>query len=496
MNHSKSGALKERGQTLLVAVLAMSVLLGFAAMAIDVGLFYEDRRHFQNSADAMALAGVAELPLNPAAAQTKAREWAALNDVADSEIKTLEVRTTGFPNDTLYVELEGEFDWIFARVLGQTTDNVGAEAAARTGTYAGGHNMMPWALLEGDTNCLDANGKAIFNASCVVKVGASDGVTGWRGALDFDGNGGGSNEYHDNIVDGDTDWEYCISGQDPPPCHGTVDALTGNKVGPTGQGIDERLAQGAKCDGNGNGVDDFDEVFEPTGLATPEYTVACPDSPWLIIIPIVSYESVPIQEVTIRGWTLGYLHGYSCYSNSSSANLTENAVVFGGRSMGADIATVDASASGDSDVIKTCHRDTSERQAQQTADDSFVMAIEPGGPLPGALFGPNAPPACHQGTPHGQNLCTPSPTPTPDPTPAPTAAPTPTPEPTAGPTPTPEPSSGATPTPGPVPSAQCSSGKGHWEVQIEIADAAYSQSAGFLGAYDPTSGIIIRRLIK
>src|SRR5574341_2503016 len=124
MNSQKAGTFKERGQTLIVAVLVMSVLLGFVAMAIDVGLFFEDRRHFQNSADAMALAGVAELPLNPASAKAKAREWASNNDVADSEIKTIEVRTTGFPNDTLYVELEGEFSWIFARVLGQTTDNV------------------------------------------------------------------------------------------------------------------------------------------------------------------------------------------------------------------------------------------------------------------------------------------------------------------------------------------------------------------------------------
>jgi hypothetical protein len=33
-------------------------------------------------------------------------------------------------------------------------------------------------------------------------------------------------------------------------------------------------------------------------------------------------------------------------------------------------------------------------------------------------------------------------------------------------------------------------------VHIEIVDAAYSQAAGFLGAYDPNSGITIRRLIE
>lgn len=352
----------QSGQSLIVFVLFFGVLAGFTAMAIDIGLFLEDRRHFQNTADAAALAGVAELPLNPASAQQKAQHWAATNAVDPSEIKTIEVRTTGFPNDTLYVELEGDFSWIFGRVLGKTVSNVGAEAAARIGSLAGGHDMMPWALLQGDTNCLDSNGDAIFNASCVVKVGHNSIVNGWRGALDFDGNGGGASEYESNIIDGTTDWLYCISGQDPPPCHGIVDALAGNKVGPTGDGIDQRLAQGAPCDTNGNGKDDFDEVFEPTGLVSPEYTVACQDSPRLIIIPIVSFESTPVQEVTIRGWSLAYLEGYSCYLDAGAASL-------------------------------------------------------------------------------------------------------------------------------------CGNGKGHWEVQIELVDASYSQSAGFLGMYDP-SGVIVRRLIR
>src|SRR5688572_28569086 len=101
----QSAGTEERGQTLLLFVLALTVLLGFTAMAIDVGLLYEDRRHFQNTADAAALAGVAELPLNPAAAKLKATDWAANNGVDSAQIKRVEVRTTGFPNDTLYVEI-------------------------------------------------------------------------------------------------------------------------------------------------------------------------------------------------------------------------------------------------------------------------------------------------------------------------------------------------------------------------------------------------------
>src|SRR4029453_12793974 len=107
------------------------------------GLFFKDRRHYQNSADAMALAGVAELPTNPAGAKSRAQQWAANNGVSSGDIKKIEVRTTGFPNDTLYVELQGNFGFIFGRVLGKTTAKKGVKAAALLGHLDRAHQMMP-----------------------------------------------------------------------------------------------------------------------------------------------------------------------------------------------------------------------------------------------------------------------------------------------------------------------------------------------------------------
>ncbi|TMB68709.1 MAG: hypothetical protein E6J43_05870, partial [Chloroflexi bacterium] len=176
---------RQRGQLLIVAALAMAALIGLVAMTIDVGMLFENRRHFQNSADAMALAGADELPDNPGLAIQKAKSWGTNNGVSSSQIKDLEVRTTSYPNDTIYIQLEGQFNWIFARVLGKTSANVGAEAAARIGTMSGGNNMMPWALLQSDADCLDAQGHAKFGASCAVKIGAQSSIAnGWRGALD------------------------------------------------------------------------------------------------------------------------------------------------------------------------------------------------------------------------------------------------------------------------------------------------------------------------
>jgi len=47
----------ERGQTTVLLALAFITLLGFAALAIDGGMVYANRRHMQNASDAASLAG-------------------------------------------------------------------------------------------------------------------------------------------------------------------------------------------------------------------------------------------------------------------------------------------------------------------------------------------------------------------------------------------------------------------------------------------------------
>ena len=45
----------DSGQTLIYVAISMIVLLGFVALAVDVGYLYAERRHMQNAADAGAL---------------------------------------------------------------------------------------------------------------------------------------------------------------------------------------------------------------------------------------------------------------------------------------------------------------------------------------------------------------------------------------------------------------------------------------------------------
>lgn len=76
----------EKGQVLVLLVLAIVALLGFTALAIDGGLVYSDRRHAQNAADASSLAGGAAAAMHLENKYVTSTEWKCNDrDVMDAE---------------------------------------------------------------------------------------------------------------------------------------------------------------------------------------------------------------------------------------------------------------------------------------------------------------------------------------------------------------------------------------------------------------------------
>lgn len=71
----------ESGQTLIMSALSLSLLLGFVAFAVDLGLLWRDKRTMQTAADAGAVNGAAEMPAGDWDAGAKA--GAALNGVTN-----------------------------------------------------------------------------------------------------------------------------------------------------------------------------------------------------------------------------------------------------------------------------------------------------------------------------------------------------------------------------------------------------------------------------
>jgi len=224
----------------------MVVILGFAAMAVDVGLFLHERRELQNAADAAALAGAQELPYSPADAEQKAQEWAANNGIGDGELEDIEVTTTYADNDTITVKVQRDVPFVFARVLGLTSDTMRADASARVGSPTIGTGAMPWALRESYKEWAEA--EVGFGEPVVLMESAGGGASGAFGGLCLDGEHCGADVYRDVVEEGaevDLEEFYFMK--------------TGVIPGPTGQGLDARFTgESLECD-------TFDEVFMEVG---------------------------------------------------------------------------------------------------------------------------------------------------------------------------------------------------------------------------------------
>jgi len=245
---------QELGQGLVLAALAMLVILGFAAMAIDVGLFLHEKRELQNAADAAALAGVQELPYSSAEAEQKAEEWAANNgiDIGGGELESVKITTTYVSNDTVRVRVQRDVPFVFARVLGFTSDTMQATAVARVGSPTIAAGAMPWALRESYKESAEAAG---YGLPVVLMESAKEGASGKFGALCFDGAHCGASEYVDTIREGgqvELGESYYMK--------------TGVMPVPTTKALDDRFT------GESTECDTFEEVFNQVGEDDWEFT--------------------------------------------------------------------------------------------------------------------------------------------------------------------------------------------------------------------------------
>ncbi len=69
----------ESGQILVITALSMTVLLGFMAIAINVGLLFNARRKLQNAVDAAATSGAIDYMFNGSQTSATAAATAALH---------------------------------------------------------------------------------------------------------------------------------------------------------------------------------------------------------------------------------------------------------------------------------------------------------------------------------------------------------------------------------------------------------------------------------
>jgi len=128
----------ERGATLILVAVAMTAMLGFLALAIDLGMLYVAHSDAQRAADAAALAGASAFldNSNSAAvgpARQRALEYAQRNTFQNGPIDSANVAITVLQDSNkvgVYIHRDS-VPTLFARVLGIRTVPIAAFAAAQ-----------------------------------------------------------------------------------------------------------------------------------------------------------------------------------------------------------------------------------------------------------------------------------------------------------------------------------------------------------------------------
>lgn len=328
MEKSRSG---NGGQVLVIFALALLILMGFAALAIDVGHMYVVRNELQRSADSGALAGASAFQegawdntdlTSPAMvlADARARDFASKDPVAQAPLDANGDVAVTFPaTDRIRVTTNRTVNLSFARVLGMPTQAISATAVAEAAVVDQGVRCLkPWGIpLPWD----DANGNGKYDpdetvykvtdipvgTKIILKVGEPfnnpnnlDNVTalqqeaGHFFALSPCGDSGGA-DYRARIE------SMCLD--DCSIDNGAlVDLKTGNTVGPTRQGVDGLIALDA-----GAYYDEIDHEVKNSAYA--DYM----DSPRLVKVPLYNPSSLLSQgqtEMQVAAFGGFWLEGY------------------------------------------------------------------------------------------------------------------------------------------------------------------------------------------
>ena len=194
----------ERGQAIVLMTLSLVVILGMAALVLDVGNWFHTKRRLQGTADAAALAGAQQLPDDPSGAQTMAMSYANQNggDVASANIT---VSSTVLPNDTISVRARKTDPGFFSGVLGIASADIDARAKVRVGPPAQARYVAPMVVYCGQDLIQNCDGKTVptFGVPTTLPYDKM-GAPGAFGMLNLDGGNGtpGSSTEADWILKG------------------------------------------------------------------------------------------------------------------------------------------------------------------------------------------------------------------------------------------------------------------------------------------------------
>jgi Putative Flp pilus-assembly TadE/G-like len=223
----------ERGQMLAIMAVSIVALCAMGAFVMDAGSWFRAHRATQTVADAAALAGAQMLPLSTSDATTVAQAYGTKNGGGVTQIQ---FSSNTFPNDTISVTAQRVAPGFLSKVLGISSVNVKANAAARAWNLGSAKYAGPFAVDKAHP-MLSGGGCPCFNqpttldlkkigpgAFRIVNIDGSHGGTGQQVLSDWINKG-----YNGYMGVG---WYYSDPGAkfNPGPIEDAITARIGSEV--------------------------------------------------------------------------------------------------------------------------------------------------------------------------------------------------------------------------------------------------------------------------
>lgn len=184
----------DRGQATVITVVFLVVLLGMAALVLDIGSWYRADRATQSTADAAALAGAQSLPFDPSTARTLAVQYAGKNGGGVSNGDVTITSSNYGANDTIKVQVHRTASGVFTKLFGVNSVGVGSKATARASLMQSAQYVAPIGvnirhpMLKGGPASCPCYGPAYATTLPLGKTGAP----GSFDLLNIDGSKGGT----------------------------------------------------------------------------------------------------------------------------------------------------------------------------------------------------------------------------------------------------------------------------------------------------------------
>ncbi|MGB9184471.1 MAG: pilus assembly protein TadG-related protein [Solirubrobacteraceae bacterium] len=154
---------------LVIVGVTLIAFLGLAALAIDLGSFFQQQRQAQSAVDAAALAGAQELPGSTANATTQAQSYVTQN-LPGGNPPGISFNST---STQITVSVSKQVPSFFGQTLGLTSANVSAKAVAglRAVPSCSAPGTSCYAIFAKDNNCTSGN-NAVTITGGNINIGA------------------------------------------------------------------------------------------------------------------------------------------------------------------------------------------------------------------------------------------------------------------------------------------------------------------------------------